>query len=329
MTEHFQLKRAVLIESLRPIFAFRKGRQGFAPRHSVDDLKLLKRMGIKVGLVFHGSDIRDPYAHALRNPHSPFWSTSGHPISANPAEPSQILRPEALSLAESSATNRQLLATVRRAKIPIFVTTPDLFHEVPDAHWLPVVIDINRFAPISQRSPIFSTEKLRVLYMPSRSWIKSSHLITPILEKLRDEGVIEYKNWSETGAVKHSQMPELVEASDLVIDQFLGIIGVFPLEAAAAGRLVATLVEPSVSQSPIPPHIPITPNTLEDVIRGVAKAREGVTLHGQQLTIKEGKPHLEFKSLSLTDGIQVGIDFVHYYHDGRYSAAVMERELNL
>jgi hypothetical protein len=64
---------------------------------------------------------------------------------------------------------------------------------------------------------------------------------------------------------------------DLVIDQYLGVIGVFPIEALAAGRLVMSFVPPEAGEIPI---INITPETLESEIRRVAaskpRALEGV-----------------------------------------------------
>ena len=335
----FAPKRAVLIESLRPIFAFRKGRQGFAPQHSVDDLLLLKRMGKKVGAVFHGSDIRDPQAHADRNPYSPFRKSVISDQESQESQQSQQskqskkghveLRDEALDLLKKSTVQRALLPMIRKHSIPLFVTTPDLFLEVPDATWLPAVIDIEKFAPIAERSPIFTAPKLRVLYIPSRSWIKSSDLILPVLQKLADEGVIEFKNWLENGAVKHDQMPGIIEQSDVVVDQFIGLFGVFALEAAAAGRIVLTYIDPAHSSHPTPPHINVTPHSLEEAIRRVAAERGSTQMQAQRISVKDGEPSLEFTSVSCAEGIMAGIEFVHHYHDGKYSAEIIQRSLRL
>ena len=330
LNEFFSPKRRVLIESLRPIFAFRKGRQGFAPRHSVDDLILLKRMGKKVAVVFHGSDIRDPLHHAQSNPYSPFidpaillLSKSSHSTISMTELSIKELRPEAQELAKSSKVNRDLLPALRKNKIPRLITTPDLFHEIPDATWLPVVIDVDRFAPIAKSSAIFSVEKLRVLYIPSKSWIKSSDRILPTLEKLAAEGVIEYKNWIESGPVLHDQMPEIISQSDVVVDQFIGLFGVFALEAVAAGRVVMTFVDEAHEKYPTAPHINVTPFTLEEEIRRVVRDRHSTKLRAQEVRVEKDLPILRFHEVGLQEGIQAGIDFVYHYHDGKFSAKVI------
>ena len=316
----FSQKRAILIESMRPYFAFRKRKLGFAAKFAIDDLVLLRRMGKKVGLIFHGSDIRDPLAHAARNPYSPF-------ISQDPA-----IQEAVIDLNKRSQANRDLLPKVRALQIPTFITTPDLFYEIPWATWLPAVIEMEKFGEVADSSPLFSSEKLRVLYIPSRSWIKSAHLITPVLEKLHAEGVIEWKNWVENGAVAHDQIPTLLSQSDIVIDQFIGLFGVFALEAVAAGRIVLTYVDEAHSHHPTPPHVNVTPATLESEIRRVARDRELTKIRAQRIVGGGGigaEPKLSFEDVPLHEGLKAGRDFVTFYHDGTYSADVIRRRLGI
>jgi len=320
MKSLFLPKRAVLIESMRPYFAFRKRRLGFATKFAIDDLLLLRRMGKKVGLIFHGSDIRDPLAHAARNPYSPFKSE-------DPA-----IQVAIDDLNKRSQINRDLLPRVKALGIPTFVTTPDLFYEVPEAAWLPAVIDVDAFDAVRLTSPLFTSEKLRVLYIPSRSWIKSAHLITPVLEKLHAEGVIDWTNWVENGAVSHDQIPELLAQSDIVIDQFIGLFGVFALEAVASGRIVLTYLDDAHSHHPTPPHINVTPHTLESEIRRVAHDRELTKIRAQLIGSGGGvgsEPILTFTEVSLEEGLQAGRNFVSFYHDGLYSTDVIRHTLGL
>jgi hypothetical protein len=317
----FAKKSSILIESLRPIFALRKGRQGFAPRHSVDDLVLLRRMGKRVGVIFHGSDIRDPASHLARNPYSPFKEPKANTGST------QTLRPEAVDLAAKSQILRGLLPALRKKKIPLFITTPDLFYEVPDAIWLPVVIDLPTFESVALSSPLFTSPKLRVLYLPSKSWIKSSDLITPVLEKLRDEGLIEYRNWLENGPVTHDRIPELLSQVDVVIDQFIGLTGVFALEAAAAGRPVMTYIDPAYAHHPTLPHINVNPENLESQLRIVARDRSHALMEMQVLATEGGSPTLGMKSVQVEEGVRAAHDFIKFYHDGRYSAEIIQRHL--
>lgn len=248
-------KEIVLFESLRPIFRLLNEKDGRNP--ILEDFELMKLMGKRMAVVFHGSDIRDTGKHADRNSFSPFHNES----------------PELERTRSRAKDNAALLPEIRKLNIPIFVTTKDLLIDLPDAHWLPVTIDFDRFHRIAQESPIFPDphQKLRVLYLPSRSWLKSADIIEPILNKLHNEGVISYSSYIADGkSLKHSQMPDAIAASDLVIDQFLGVIGVFPIEALAAGRLVMSYVPPEAGETPI---ISVTPNTLEEEIRRVAATR--------------------------------------------------------
>ncbi len=212
-------------------------------------------------------------------------------------------------------------------RVPIFITTPDLFLEVPDATWLPVVIDLPRFNRVAEVSPLFVGEKLRVLYLPSRSWIKSSELVLPILEKLDQEGLIEWKNWVESGAVTHDQIADILAETDLVIDQFIGLIGVFALEAIAAGRIVLTYIDEAHAHHPTPPHINVTPETLESELRRVIVDRDHTLMRRQVLVAENGVPTLRFIESTLDEGIRAGRDFLYFYHEGSYSATIIKRTL--
>jgi hypothetical protein len=267
-------KDVVLFESLRPIFRLQNEKDG---RNLIlEDFELMRLMGKKFGVVFHGSDIRDTKAHAARNSFSPFHKES----------------PELEKLRARTSENVALLPEIRERKIPIFVTTKDLLIDVPDAHWLPVTIDFERFHRVALESPIYPdpSAPLRVLFLPSRSWLKSADLIEPVLLRLRDEGVIRYHSYLANGeTLSHEAVPDAIAQADLVIDQFLGVIGVFPLEALAAGRLVMSYVPEEAGEVPI---INITPDSLESEIRRIAST----------------KPHP-----------QAGIDYVREWHDGRES----------
>lgn len=271
-------KEIVLFESLRPIFRLLNAKDG--RNQILEDFELMDLMGKRYGVIFHGSDIRDAHAHANRHPFSPFQKESE----------------ELAKLRERTSENQALLPLLREKKIPIFVTTKDLLVDVPDAHWLPVMIDFERFNKVAIESPIFpdSESKLRVLFLPSRSWLKSADVIEPILIKLRDEGVISYHSYLAAGQMlNHADVPAAMAQADLVIDQFLGVIGVFPIEALAAGRLVMSYVPAEAGEVPI---INITPDTLESEIRRIA--------------IERPRP-------------EVGVEYAREWHDGRESALAL------
>ena len=269
----------VLLESLRPIFALNQPSL-FTAEEGLNDLIDLWRSGLKVAVVFHGSDIRDQLHHAKMDEFSPY---------RNPADPAKF---EAV---RKRADHTRLIARkLNRHRIKHFVTTPDLLHELPDATWLPAVIEIGRFQ--NDSSIKSSSGPLKVLFIPSNGWLKSEGLVTPVLNQLEKEGVIKL---IATGPVSNSQMPALIESADVVIDRFDGVVGVASIEAMAAKRLVIANVAPWIYDNAevVPPVIHATPKTLADKLREIAKD--------------------SFDHQLITDA---GFEYVCKWHDGRESA---------
>jgi hypothetical protein len=268
----------IYLESLNPIFGL-KSHNGFTAIDGVNDLILFKRAGKKVGAIFHGSDIRDVDRQIATNPYSPFKNGGD----------------DLVKLRKRSSENRSAIPLLIKKNIPVFVTTPDLLADAPGSIWLPVVIDLDKYLNIAKQKPAFdSGGPVKVLYLPSNSWIKSASIIEPVLDKLHNEGVIE-RIYSDF--VSNEQVAALIGRADVVIDQFLGIIGVFALEAMAAGRMVLTYLHESFYQSAPKPQITqITPESLEMVLRNL-------------------KPN--------EDQINSGIDFVKTWHSGKTSSEIL------
>jgi len=270
---------SVLLESLRPLFALNQPSL-FTAQEGLNDLIDLWRAGLKVAVVFHGSDIRDQLHHAKMDEFSPY---------RNPVDPVKF---EAVRVRADQT--RLIARKLNRHRIKQFITTPDLLHELPDATWLPAVIDIAKFETSTAIKS--SSGPLKVLFLPSNGWLKSEHLVTPILEKLAKEGVIELV---AKGPVSNAQMPTLIESADLVIDRFDGVVGVASIEAMAAKRLVIANVAPWIYNRAevTPPVIHATPATLEEKLREIA----GSNFNHQQIT-------------------QAGFEYVNKWHDGKESA---------
>ena len=270
---------SVLLESLRPIFALNQPSL-FTAQEGLNDLIDLWRAGLKVAVVFHGSDIRDQLHHAKMDEFSPY---------RNPIDPAKF---EAVRV---RADHTRLIARkLNRHRIKHFVTTPDLLHELPDATWLPAVIDIAKFETTSEIKN--SSGPLKVLFLPSNGWLKSENLVTPVLEKLAKEGVIKLV---ATGPVSNSQMPSLIESADVVIDRFDGVVGVTSIEAMAANRLVIANIAPWIYDRAeiTPPVIHSTPATLEEKLREISRDN----FNHQRI-------------------IEAGHQYVCKWHDGRESA---------
>lgn len=222
-----------------------------------------QRHGVTVGLLWHGSDIRRPSLHAEMDRDSPF---------RDGRYPDQDL------LEEIALRNEELIA---QTGLQNFVSTPDLLDFVPEATWLPVVVDLPRWAAAASR-PVLERERPVVVHAPSRAGLKGTALITPTLHRLHEEGLIEYR---EVTAVPAQNMPAVYGDADIVLDQFsLGIYGVAVCEALAGARVVVSHVSDAVRdrvRSETGQDLPVIEaraDELDSVLRGIladpAAARE-------------------------------------------------------
>ncbi len=239
----------VLVEAMRPLFGTRNGRD------AAGDIATLRRAGLDLALVLHGSEIRLPSAHALREPWSPFGDDD---------------------------LSRRLQAQADRFRTyagtfdgPVFVSTPDLLAEVPSATWLPVVIDPDRWAapgePLRRPRPV-------VVHAPSNPRFKGSQVIDAVLGTLASRGSVEYRRLD---AVPNDAMPRVLAGADIVIDQLvMGLYGVAASEAMAAGRVVVSYVGDRVrtevrrSTGREVPIVEANPSTLSDVLHAVLDDRD-------------------------------------------------------
>lgn len=242
----------VLYESALPLLG-RKYRTDFAA-----ETRALAHAGVRVGVLFHGSDLRVPSQHMRNGTWSPF---------RNSAVPSRMFEDRAL-------------LNIRRTRelgLPAFVSTPDLLRYLPDATWCPVVIDPNEWH--TERDGWRKNPPV-VLHAPSNPLIKGSTFIEPVLRRLEAEGVIQYRRVS---GVKYGQMRQQYAEADIVLDQFLiGSYGVVACEALSAGCVVIAHVDDETREavkSATGLEVPIveaTVDTLEEVLRQTVA--EGVEL---------------------------------------------------
>ncbi|UGQ09521.1 glycosyltransferase [Yinghuangia sp. ASG 101] len=268
----------VLLESGLPL----TGRAARSGRFS-GDARVLRDAGIAVGLVFHGSDVRDPRRHRELYPESPFADPN--------SQVSQDLQPR----------HDARMADVADWDGPVFVSTPDLLDFVvdrwPHAAWLPVVVDLGIWRPGDE--PLGRAKPV-VLHAPSRGTLKSSPTVDAVVGDLAARGLVEYRR---VEGVPPDDMPALVASADIVIDQLaLGNVGVLAAQAMAAGRLVVGHAAPSVRArfTGGVPQLEATPRTLRTVLTSVLDDRDAAR---------------ELAS--------AGPAFTALHHDGRRSAAAL------
>ncbi|MFC4335320.1 glycosyltransferase [Salininema proteolyticum] len=204
----------VVSDAFRPVLGWLNGKDIAA------DLPALRMAKKQVALLVHGSEARDPDRHLAKHPDSLFKA----------AEPKML---EALR--RISAENR---AIAEAADLPVFVTTPDLLDDLPQATWLPLIVDYERWR---NEREIFERERPVVVHAPSARWTKGTEAILPVLEDMDRRGAIELKLME---GKPHHAVVRAVRESDIVVDQFsIGAYGTFACEGMAAGKAVLAYVD--------------------------------------------------------------------------------------
>lgn len=263
----------VLIEAEEPPFGRLLGRSVERQAAALQD------RGVDIAYMAHGTDARLPSSHAERSE----WSYYRDP---------SVYLPRAETLA------RRNIDLLTRSGRPLFVSTPDLLLDLPTATWCPVVVDPARWSPVrTERRP---GAPLRVVHAPSNPVLKGTPLIMPTLERLQEEGVIDFRLIQ---GIPSADMPELFAGADVLLDQFrLGSYGVAACEAMATGCIVigqiSEHVRNTVSHSTARslPILEADPRSLEKALRELSATPD------------------------LTPLRRASTEFVTDVHDGRRSA---------
>jgi hypothetical protein len=271
----------VLIEACFPILG---GMLHGDVRRQVD---LIRGSGVVVGIVGHGTEVRLPSRHLQENPWSHFRDSESW------------VAPELVEKVVQE--NLQLIDDLGA---PTFVSTAGLLMDLPEAELLGVVIDPSCW---ENDLPLLQSKRLKVVHAPTNPFAKGTPLITPIVEKLVDEGLIEY---TEIHNVTNEEMQRIFAESDVVLDQFrAGDYGVGACETMASGRIPLTFVTDQVRSAveqraemalPIPP---VTVDNLESVLRDIHSDRD------------------RYREVAST-----GPEFVRRLHNGEYSSSVLMRD---
>ncbi|GAB3648824.1 glycosyltransferase family protein [Glycomyces tarimensis] len=227
----------LIVDGFRAFLGFEHGTDAGA------DLPYLRRDGLRIALLAHGSEIRDAGRHLDKYEFSLYRHV--------PDDVAPLLR-------RKSARNR---AVAEDAGLPLFVTTPDLLDELPGAQWLPLTVDVDYW--YCDR-PVMERRRPVVVHAPSKRWTKGSAYIVPVLERLHRRGVIEFRL---VEGVPSDQMRRFVHDADIVVEQIgIGTYSAFACEAMAAGKPVMAYMHPSNIErmGVAPPVVGIEPDTLAE-----------------------------------------------------------------
>lgn len=248
-------------------------------------VRWLQQRGLKVGFIAHGSEIRLPSRHFEFEQWSPF---------GDPQDP--------LTAALEAGAMKNA-ALYREFAVPAFVSTAGLKVDLPQAAFLGVVVDGEKYA--ASTVP-FTGPRLIACHISSHSVLKATTRLGPIMRRLESEGWIEFREYS---GIAQDQVPEILAESDIVLDQFaLGDYGVFACEGLASGRVVLSHVSDQVRAEiarATGTELPIPETTLENLewrLREIAANRE------------------QYRAIAAQ-----GPEFVEKVHSGRFSAEVLYR----
>ncbi len=269
----------VLIEACFPILG---GRFSGDMRRQVAELQ---SAGLKLAIVGHGTDVRLPSRHAALHEWSYFRDD-------------EWIDPQ---LVEKVVAEN--LALVEDLGLPTFVSTAGLLLDLPDAQFLGVIIDPEKWR---NDEPLLVRDRLKVVHAPTNPIPKGTTLIAPTVERLHEEGLIDSV---ALRGIPNDQMPAVFADADVVLDQFRAAdYGVAACETMASGRIVLAHVSEQVRaeverRAGMPLPIPeTTPDTLEERLRDIAARRD------------------HYRAIAAQ-----GPEFVRQLHSGEYSRDTLMR----
>ena len=215
------------------------------------DLPVYRARGLRVYFTFHGSDVRIGRIFAEANPWAARFQGDG------PQEDDRI------------AKN---LHVMRLYANKLLVASPNSLNYVPDAVYVPRVIDLAAWPaqPAAQRrtTPV-------VLHAPSRRGTKGTDGILADLEALRAEGLDVEVRLLE--GVPHEQVRRAMPEADIIIDNTIGgSYGIVSLEALALNKVALSNMSPAVlAAHPTTPIVLVDPDTLRDTLRRLVQDAAG------------------------------------------------------
>ena len=220
----------------------------FVPRNGVLppywDVPLLRSLGLRVYFTFHGSDIRMGRIGTEVDPWSKLF------VTPNPPEDDRI---------------EKSLQVIRTYADEMFVTSVNYLAFVPDATYLPRVIDLGGMPPLEPRARRVPV----IVHAPTRRGTKGTELLLPILEQLRTDG-LEFELRLLEG-VSHAEVMAALADADILLDNVVAAsYGIVSLEAMASGAVaVSCMSDAVVAAHPDVPVVRINPGTAATVLRGL------------------------------------------------------------
>ncbi len=207
------------------------------------DLPVYRSLGLRVYFTFHGSDVRLGRIHRVVNPWIDHYTVP-------PPEDDRI---------------EKWVQVMRTYADRLFAVSVNLLDYVPDAEYLPRVIDLAAWPelPIEQRArPV-------ILHAPTSRSTKGSEILLSALDDLAADGVQFEPRLLE--GVAHDEVRAAIHDADILLDNVIaGSYGIVSLEAMASARVaVANLSDGLRQRHPDAPVVHVDPDTVRDRLRGL------------------------------------------------------------
>jgi hypothetical protein len=206
------------------------------------DVPLLRSLGLRLYFTFHGSDIRMGRVHGEINP----WSH----LFVGPSQPEDDRIEKSLQVMRTYADR-------------MFVTSVNYLAYVPDAEYLPRVIDLGSLPPVAPRARSVPV----LVHAPTRRGTKGTDRLLSIVDQLRADG-LEFELRLLEG-VSHAEVMRALADADVLLDNIVaGSYGIVSLEAMASGAVaVSSMSDALVAAHPDVPVVRINPETAVEVLR--------------------------------------------------------------
>jgi glycosyltransferase involved in cell wall biosynthesis len=223
------------------------GRSFLGP--SLLDARLLGAIGKPVFYTFLGCDARDKTVRLASDRLSLCTECTLHNCSSNRAQAVQI---------------------AQAGHQPVFVSTPDLCDELPNAHYIPLAIDLNLWQPPLDDAKTARSQAttLRVLHAPTDRLKKGTRHIIEAIDGLKREGAPIELVVAE--AVVQSDLKALASTCHIAVDQLLaGVHGTFAAEMMAMSLPTIAWIDP-IYRAKYPDDLPVmsaNPTTIKAVLR--------------------------------------------------------------
>ncbi|EWS81265.1 hypothetical protein BF93_17960 [Brachybacterium phenoliresistens] len=207
------------------------------------DLPMLRALGKRIVVSFHGSDVRKASHHLDDDPWS-FYRFADIPCDEEKIDARlALIRTYAHAMTVSSVLDQVY---------------------VPEATYLPKSLDLDAYTP----TPLPGRERPVILHATRRRATKGTDIIEAQLAQLADRFEIEVRILE---GASHDELLREMARADIVIEKLLGgDAGVLSLEAMALGRVAVARIRPEVRERhPDMPVVSADPDTFAEVMAGL------------------------------------------------------------